>query len=448
MPERDLAASRVVGALRDDASDSTSTRPEARERPTGGACRIGATTQASRQESGLAPQHRNGATSTSPPSSAHPERQALRKQLFDGESPSLEISKRGASSSTTTSATSTRATAKGPASSAASERFAVGAGAVESSEASVVPAVQRTAAWLERYGCAAATPSGASIKPAVSAAAASASPPAASTSHLDAGARSASAAKSAARSAARSSARELRELGFSAAQLKDQGFSAKELLEGFSSSELIELNPRTRLGARVLGSNGFRPSELMHAGVTVEELRAGGWPLASLKDDLELSLGRSAVKELKAGGFVAKELRKAGYSVDELTKAGFKKRIAEAVDGRTLKELLAEGALTARKGGGREGHYEAHELREAGFSAKELKGAQLDARSLKVAGYTAKEMRLAEFKLKELIGAGYSAAELKDGGFEMGLPRMGPLEFKFDKSAEISESWLEGLVDK
>jgi len=55
-------------------------------------------------------------------------------------------------------------------------------------------------------------------------------------------------------------------------------------------------------------------------------------------------------------------------------------------------------------------------------------------------------MRLAEFKLKELIGAGYSAAELKDGGFEMGLPRMGPLEFKFDKSAEISESWLEGLV--
>ena len=152
------------------------------------------------------------------------------------------------------------------------------------------------------------------------------------------------------------------------------------------------------------------------------------------------------MQELKAGGFVAKELRKAGYSVDELTKAGFKKRIAEAVDGRTLKELLAEGALTARKGGGREGHYEAHELREAGFSAKELKGAQLDARSLKVAGYTAKEMRLAEFKLKELIGAGYSAAELKDGGFEMGLPRMGPLEFKFDKSAEISESWLEGLV--
>jgi hypothetical protein len=34
----------------------------------------------------------------------------------------------------------------------------------------------------------------------------------------------------------------------------------------------------------------------MHAGITVEELRAGGWPLASLKDDLELSLGRSAVK--------------------------------------------------------------------------------------------------------------------------------------------------------
>ena len=28
----------------------------------------------------------------------------------------------------------------------------------------------------------------------------------------------------------------------------------------------------------------------------------------------------------------------------------------------------------------------------------------------------------------------------------MGLPRMGPLEFKFDKSAEISERWLEGLV--
>ena len=85
----------------------------------------------------------------------------------------------------------------------------------------------------------------------------------------------------------------------------------------------------------------------------------------------------AAVQELKAGGFVAKELRKAGYSVDELTKAGFKKRIAEAVDGRTLKELLAEGALTARKGGGREGHYEAHELREAGFSAKELKGCLL-----------------------------------------------------------------------
>ena len=313
MPERGLAAARVVGALRDDASDSTSTRPEARERPTGGACRIGATTQGSRQESGLAPQHRNGSTSTSPPSSAHPERQALRKQLFDGESPSLEISKRGASSSTTTSATSTRATARGPASSAASERFAVGAGAVESSEASVVPAVQRTAAWLERYGCAAATPSGASIKPAASAAAASASasPPAASTSHLDAGARSARGAGKLSASvtpaglparastelrAAKSSARELRELGFSAAQLKDQGFSAKELLEGFSSSELIELNPRTRLGARVLGANGFRPSELMHAGITVEELRAGGWPLASLKDDLELSLGRSAVK--------------------------------------------------------------------------------------------------------------------------------------------------------
>ena len=205
--------------------------------------------------------------------------------------------------------------------------------------------------------------------------------------------------------AAKISPKELREYGFTAVQLKAEGFTAKELLVGWSPAELKAV--------------GYRPTELLRGGVSVEELKAIGYNLALLKAE------GCMVKELKIGGFLAKELKEVGFSEEELKAAGFKKRIAEAVDGRTVKELLVEGPLGPF--GRREGFYEPHELREAGFPAKDLKLTRLpngapafDANTLKSVGYTAEEMRLGGYALRDLLREchpGYTTAELKKGGF-------------------------------
>ena len=62
--------------------------------------------------------------------------------------------------------------------------------------------------------------------------------------------------------------------------------------------------------------------------------------------------------------------------------------------------------------------FAANELREAGFTAKELKAGRYDSHLLRAAGYTAEDMRLGNFALRELLrDAGYSLKELRAGGF-------------------------------
>jgi intracellular multiplication protein IcmE len=96
---------------------------------------------------------------------------------------------------------------------------------------------------------------------------------------------------------------------------------------------------------------------------------------------------------MKDAGYTAKELRNAGFTAAELKNAGF-----------SAKDLKDAG-------------FSAKELKDAGFSAKDLKDAGFSAKDLKDAGFSAKELKDAGFNAKELKDAGFSAQDLKDAGF-------------------------------
>jgi len=198
------------------------------------------------------------------------------------------------------------------------------------------------------------------------------------------------------------SAFELRCRGCDAAALKAAGYTAGELRDaGFTAAQLK--------------AAGFTAAQLKAAGFSVQDLKDAGFTAQELKD-----AGFSA-QELKKAGFSDADLQAAGFSAAEIAKKALEKNCSvEALskaraNGISAAELKYCGAAALKAAG-----YTAKELKDAGFTAGELRAAGFSAEDLKDAGFTAKQLKDAGFSAEDLKNAGFSAKELKDEGFTDG----------------------------
>jgi intracellular multiplication protein IcmE len=109
---------------------------------------------------------------------------------------------------------------------------------------------------------------------------------------------------------------------------------------------------------------------------------------------------------LKDAGFTAAELKRAGFSAGELRSSGFSAR-----------ELRAAGfSADALKQAG----FDAKSLLDAGFTPTQLMHAGFSAKQLRAAGVSAAQLKDAGLSATELRAAGYTATELKAAGFHAG----------------------------
>ena len=225
------------------------------------------------------------------------------------------------------------------------------------------------------------------------------------------------------------SAETLRDVGFGAqelslvdyppSELKEGGFGVRDMLRaGLSHVALRDLGYTCAelkaggLGASHMLALQITARQCRDGGYSAAELKAGGYPLAHLRSAeypvSELCPALFSVGELHAAGFEAGELREqvraksistyamreAGYTAGELKHGGFE-----------LKRLLAAG-------------YDATEATSAGWTLDQLRGAGYEAKDLRKAKHSATAMRAAGFEIEHLKRAGFSPAELQEAGFD------------------------------
>lgn len=206
--------------------------------------------------------------------------------------------------------------------------------------------------------------------------------------------------------------------------LKARGVSAREIREQSRCS--IEDLKSAGFDSKELSDAGFSPQEILASGFTPADLtRAGLNPLgviaagrtadcsvASLKAARELGTSAATIKDTL--GCPPEALREAGYSANDLKNAGF--TAAELKDaGFSLDDLKAAGfgARDLISAG-----YSPQELKNSGFSLQALKDAGLNPNDLKNAGFSLQDLKAAGFSANELKNAGMSAEDLKKAGFQ------------------------------
>ena len=226
----------------------------------------------------------------------------------------------------------------------------------------------------------------------------------------------------------------LKEGGFDAAALKTQGYEASELHEAFTAAELRHAGfdaarCKDHYSLEELIGAAFTTHQLKQAGFDAASLlsarRADGQPMASVKD---LRKAHFLPTDLRDAGCSAADLREGGFGLDELKTYHVFRPAQLKEAGYSLREF--KGA-----------HYNMKDLKEAGFSPVELasdgftakqlssvfsfaemrqaftasqmnKLLGLSCRGLRDAGYTASDTKQAGFRAKEMRDAGYDAGEL------------------------------------
>ena len=123
------------------------------------------------------------------------------------------------------------------------------------------------------------------------------------------------------------------------------------------------------------------------------------------------------VWQLREAGYSAKELVKGGISVHYLRTWGKWTAREMWESGLSVKEVFTAFSLEGMRDAG----YSAKEVKELNEPPSQVKEAGYTLREMKDAGYLPKEMRSAGFSAKELKDSGYLLAELKDAGFTPGL---------------------------
>ncbi|MDF1645980.1 MAG: type IVB secretion system protein DotG/IcmE [Legionellaceae bacterium] len=217
-------------------------------------------------------------------------------------------------------------------------------------------------------------------------------------------------------------------------EIADKGATLTDLREGCNCCQLRQygytlpdLNPVCSC------------TELKAAGFTAREMKVAGYSVGRLK-----RCGFSAC-ETRGAGFSAEDMKDGGFTNGELKGAGFSDAAIEAANGlpagismddvrkagcdpeklRALRERGVSAAAIQRISACslkqlKEAGFTADELRRAGASAAALRAAGFSPEALKKAGYSARELMNAGFSPEELKAAGFSAEEIEKG--QDGLP--------------------------
>lgn len=236
---------------------------------------------------------------------------------------------------------------------------------------------------------------------------------------------------------------ELKNAGYSAQEMKNGGFSNGELKgAGFSDQEIAKTSNAPQISTGL--PEGITPEMLHEAGcdsIALAKLRAAGVSASSVRkmSGCSLELLKKAgytPEQLKSAGYTARDLLNAGFTKDQLLKGGYSNDELNAAEEKLpdpkadcsaayLKQANAAGLsvsvikekLGCTVASLKDAGFSAQELKNAGFTAAELKNAGFTAQALKDAGYSPLDMKLAGFTADELKNAGISPQELKKAGF-------------------------------
>eukprot|EP00434_Breviolum_minutum_P033346 symbB.v1.2.029506.t1/scaffold3240.1/size60461/1 len=175
-----------------------------------------------------------------------------------------------------------------------------------------------------------------------------------------------------------------------------KGISAKELrAQGYSV--IIFRGAGLLKTVKECIQTGFVANDCARAGFSIEECLDEGLDVGTAANYKRVKAGYSAkdagfsAKDLKDAGFSAAEMKKNGYSAKDVKDAGF-----------SAAEIMKVG----------------YSAKDAGFSAKDLKDAGFSAKQMRKNGYSAKDVKDAGFSAKDFQDAGFSAAEMKKAGIE------------------------------
>jgi len=245
------------------------------------------------------------------------------------------------------------------------------------------------------------------------------------------------------RAAAIGRVKEMRKAGVDSKGMKAANFTPKQMRDGgFTGAET---------------ASAFGPEELKEGGYTLQEIRR------AVRSNTNLHTVRdfSAIRLLHAG-FTVKELRLAGFKATELIGAELYKAVPEpGADGVTVRfyafdgnrdmkvagnKWLLEGKMVETRRMHRLTHTEwmhaqidddrpvylesstierftpirlatgPQELKDGGYSIKELRAAGYTAAVMRQAGVAAKDMLSAGYRIIQLREAGYSASDLSFDG--------------------------------
>jgi ribosomal protein L13E len=207
------------------------------------------------------------------------------------------------------------------------------------------------------------------------------------------------------------SAAVIKEAGFAAAQFLSVGFSLKDAIEtGYTLAQLH--------GAKVLAT------ELIQLGCSLTQLKESGYTAKQLRET-----HRSiTVKELKEAGFTALQLTQAEYPLAELIAVGYSAGNLKGAQYKA-KDLISSQQFTPEQ------------LREAGFSVKDLKNFVKTPLELRLIGFSANQLKEAGFSSKELKEIGYSSAQMKSA--KVSLEEMKSLGFTVAEMRNASVSGVQ-----
>jgi ribosomal protein L13E len=203
----------------------------------------------------------------------------------------------------------------------------------------------------------------------------------------------------------------MRESGFAAAQFLSVGFSLKDAIEtGYTLSQIH--------GAKVPAT------ELIELGYSLTQLKESGYTAKQVRE----SHRSVTVKELKEAGFTALQLTQAEYSLTELITAGYSAGNLKGAQYKA-KDLISSQQFTPEQ------------LREAGFSVKDLKNFVKTPLELRLIGFSANQLKEAGFSSKELKEIGYSSAQMKSA--KISLEEMKTLGFSVAEMRNASVSGVQ-----
>ncbi len=219
--------------------------------------------------------------------------------------------------------------------------------------------------------------------------------------------------------------------GFDILTLKNQGnYSAAQIKQfgsfTFNDFVLANYNATDLRNADYsitdLKQANFKYDHILKAGYSVTDLNSENYTLVQMKNAnytfRQLSESTLySVPQLKNVGFKAIDLKNSSYQVDEIINKGYTMKNVKAAQ-FTVQELRAKNInpLTLL------GTYTLREIKQGGYTIQEMNSAILDSVQftgiqLKNAGYSAGELKSVGYNLNQLVSLKYTPKNLKDADY-------------------------------